>query len=93
MREKGNTRTKETMGRYISELLKIFLLIFSSNICTVQVAADDGENVLIAVKQKYNSLTPRGKFAAGCTFGFVGSRIAVNTAVSCLKFGVAAFIT
>jgi hypothetical protein len=50
------------------------------------------EDIMAIIQKKYNSLTPRGKFAAGCTLGFVGSRVAVNTAVKCFKIGAAAFI-
>jgi hypothetical protein len=79
------------MRTNVSNFLFVFLAIIMLPWCTAKV--DDSESALMQVKQKYDSLSPKGKFAAGCTLGFVGSRIAVNTAVSCMKIGVAAFVT
>jgi hypothetical protein len=55
--------------------------------------SEEENNFMKQIKRKYDSLTPKGKFAASCTLSFVGSRIALNTAVKCIKIGAAAFIT
>lgn len=54
---------------------------------------DSSMGLMTKIKRKYDSLTPKGKFAASCTVSFVGSRIALNSAVKCIKIGAAAFIT
>lgn len=56
-------------------------------------AKETEDGLMTKLKQKYDSLTPKGKFAASCTVSFVGSRIALNSAVKCIKIGAAAFIT
>ena len=45
------------------------------------------------LRDKYESLSPKGKVAAGATAGFIGSRLALKTVTSVAKFGAAAFIT
>jgi hypothetical protein len=77
----------------IASKLFFFLLILLSVHFPITVLAEEGDGPLTIIRSKYETLSPKGKFAAGCTLGFVGSRIAVNTAVNCLKVGAAAFIT
>ncbi len=50
------------------------------------------EEVYVAGKNLYDKLPPSGKFAAGAGVGFVGSRVAVKSAVSGVKVAGAAFI-
>ena len=45
------------------------------------------------LREKYETLSPQGKVAAGATVGFVGSRLALKTITQCAKIGAAAFIT
>lgn len=50
------------------------------------------EDVGAAAASAYQKLPPPGRFAVGAGVGFVGSRVAVNTAVSAVKVAGAAFI-
>lgn len=79
----------------MKNLMKLILYIcFCINVInTKQVTADDADGPFGLVRSKYETLSPKGKFAAGCTAGFVGSRIAVNTVMKGLKIGAAAYIT
>ena len=45
------------------------------------------------LRQKYETLSPRGKMATGAAVGFVGARLAFKTVTKCAKLGAAAFIT
>lgn len=54
---------------------------------------DENENFLSVLRNKYDGLPPRGKFIAGAAVGFVGSRLAIGSAVGALKVAGVAFIT
>jgi hypothetical protein len=41
----------------------------------------------------FNISTWQGKFAAGATVGFIGSRLALGTVTKVIKLGAAAFVT
>ena len=71
----------------------LFLLIISCTYVSNVKADDGGESPFVVLQSKYERLSNRGKFAAGCTVGFVGSRIAVNTLMKCVKIGAAAYVT
>ena len=73
------------MKKYLLALLALF-------VAHKTVVAEE-EGPLQFLENKYNGLTNKGKFVATAAVGFVGTRIAVNTAVGVLKFGAAAFIT
>jgi hypothetical protein len=61
---------------------------------TSRVAADDVESSgpMKFLREKYDGLSPNGKFVAGAALGFVGSRLVLGSAVSALKVAGAAFI-
>jgi hypothetical protein len=50
------------------------------------------QSLVAQLKEKYDELPDNGKFATGAFAGFVGSRIAVKSAVSIVKVAGAAFI-
>jgi len=72
---------------------KLFYLVLTL-LC---LAAANGEDITDGpfnkLRLKYESLSPKGKMAAGATVGFVGSRLALKTVTSVAKIGAAAFIT
>jgi hypothetical protein len=80
---------------FVRSVLFVLLLISVAAVQSITTAATttDDEGLISSVKQKYDTLSPKGKFAAGCTLGFVGSRVALSTAVTCVKVGAAAYIT
>eukprot|EP00562_Extubocellulus_spinifer_P007479 CAMPEP_0178505422 /NCGR_PEP_ID=MMETSP0696-20121128/19121_1 /TAXON_ID=265572 /ORGANISM="Extubocellulus spinifer, Strain CCMP396" /LENGTH=142 /DNA_ID=CAMNT_0020134729 /DNA_START=81 /DNA_END=509 /DNA_ORIENTATION=- len=45
-----------------------------------------------SLRDQYDSLPPKGKFATGAVVGFVGAKIAVGSAVKAAKVAGAAFI-
>lgn len=50
------------------------------------------QSLAAQLKEKYDELPPKGKFASGAFLGFAGSRFAVKSAVSIVKVAGAAFI-
>lgn len=69
-------------------LFSLLLLLSSSR----HVAVGEEEGPLAFVRDKFDSLNPRGKLIAGAAAGFVGSRIVVGSAMTVVKVGVGAFI-
>lgn len=58
------------------------------------VAAErDRDGPIAFVRNKFDGLDKRGKFIAGAAAGFVGSRIALGSAMTVIKVGAVAFIT
>ena len=66
-------------------------LVASSLVASAEAEVEGGP--FSKVKEKYDSLSPKGKMVAGATVGFVGSRLALKTVTSVAKIGAAAFIT
>lgn len=51
-----------------------------------------GDDVFSYLKEKYDEMPEKGRFAAGAVVGFVGSRVAIKSAVSVIKVAGAAYI-
>lgn len=45
-----------------------------------------------SIKEHYDSLSPKGKFAVGAGVGYVGAKVVVGSAVKAIKVAGAAFI-
>jgi hypothetical protein len=71
---------------------KIIIALFST-FAFHQTVADNNVGPLQFLEEKYNELSPKAQFATTAAIGFVGTRIALNTAMGVLKLGAAAFIT
>lgn len=71
---------------------KIIIALFSA-FAFHQTVADNNVGPLQFLEEKYNELSPKAQFATTAAIGFVGTRIALNTAMGVLKLGAAAFIT
>lgn len=70
-----------------------YLFPHMSMIGVVVMADDDGSNSILShLRQKYDELPEKGKFAAGALVGFSGSRIAIKSAVTVVKVAGAAFV-
>lgn len=81
--------------RRIVVAVALFVLCGLVTTCNAQDA--DGRPVHVAlvssVKEKFDDLGPRSKFAVGAAGGFVATRIALGSAMTALKVGALAFIT
>lgn len=54
--------------------------------------ASANDNVFAYLREKYDDLPEKGKFAAGVTIGFTGSRLAIKSATTVVKVTGAAFV-
>lgn len=72
---------------------RLLILLVLVTIGVYTTAQEEAEGPLASIRRQYDSLSPRGKLAAGATVGFVGSRLALNTVTKVVKVGAAAFIT
>lgn len=68
------------------------LLVVLMMVVSLTAAADDGKNVFSYLREKYDELPEKGKFATGAVLGFGGSRVAIKSAVTVVKVAGAAFI-
>ncbi|KAL7569094.1 hypothetical protein ACA910_016929 [Epithemia clementina (nom. ined.)] len=73
----------------IVAILAMFILGFSIRTCRAQ----DAESVLSSIREKYDKLGPKSKFAVGAAGGFVATRIALGTAMTAVKVGALAYVT
>ena len=76
--------------RLVSTLLLLLLCALTT---PVSARGDDEVRPLAFVRDKFDALDKKGKFIAGAAAGFVGSRIAVGSAMTVVKVGAAAFVT
>lgn len=76
--------------RLVSTLLLLLLCALTTR---VSARRDDEVRPLAFVRDKFDALDKKGKFIAGAAAGFVGSRIAVGSAMTVVKVGAAAFVT
>ena len=76
--------------KYLGLVFTLLALAASSTSAAADEIADGPFGQL---RQKYETLSPKGKMAAGAAVGFVGSRLALKTVTKCAKIGAAAFIT
>ena len=70
-------------------LVSIYVLVLITMASAVKA---DSENVLSYLREKYDDLPEKGKFATGAVVGFGASRIAIKSAVGVVKVAGAAFI-
>jgi hypothetical protein len=68
--------------------IMVFLVITFP--CT---SAKETEGVLDKLNEQYDSLEKRGKFSVGVAVGFVGSRLALSSAVTAVKVAGVALVT
>ena len=72
----------------------LFVLLLALALTTpISARGDDEVRPLAFVRDKFDALDKKGKFIAGAAAGFVGSRIAVGSAMTVVKVGAAAFVT
>ena len=70
-------------------LVSFYLFVLVAQNLSSSARADD---VFSYLKEKYEELPEKGRFAAGAVAGFVGSRVAVKSAVTVIKVAGAAYI-
>ena len=69
--------------------LKRWILLFlCCSVAVTSAAAADAQSL----KEHYDSLSPKGKFAVGAGVGYVGAKVVVGSAVKAIKVAGAAFI-
>lgn len=73
------------------KLLCLLFTLLSLAVSSKGEEIDDGP--FSTLRAKYETLSPKGKMAAGATVGFVGSRLALKTVTKVAKLGAAVFIT
>uniref|UniRef100_A0A7S1ZZG1 Uncharacterized protein n=1 Tax=Trieres chinensis TaxID=1514140 RepID=A0A7S1ZZG1_TRICV len=61
-------------------------------ICKAQEAEDARAFIPAPLRQKFDELPPKGKFATGAFVGFAATRMAIRTAVKVVKFAGAVFV-
>ena len=76
----------------LARLTALLLVLLLGSVSAGRRGNDDG-GPLAFVRDKFASLDNRGKFIAGAAAGFVGSRIAVGSAMTVVKVGAVAFVT
>jgi hypothetical protein len=74
----------------LKSLLSCYLFFLIS--MTSSTSSARADSLVSQLKEKYDELPAKGKFATGAFAGFVGSRMAVKSAVSIVKVAGAAFI-
>ena len=70
--------------------LKRWILLFLC--CSVAVTPAAAAADAQSLKEHYDSLSPKGKFAVGAGVGFVGAKVVVGSAVKAIKVAGAAFV-
>ena len=70
-------------------LISFYLFLLVAQNMSSSARAD---NVFSYLKEKYEEMPEKGRFAAGAAAGFVGSRIALRSAVTVIKVAGAAYI-
>jgi hypothetical protein len=79
------------MAVYLRKLLICSIVVLA--VTFPCVSAKETAGVLDKVQEQFDSLDPRGKFWAGAAVGFVGSRLALSSAVTAVKVAGVAFVT
>ena len=78
---------KITLSRHLLSFCVLVVLSLSS-----VARADEESNLLTYLRQKYDDLPEKGKFATGAVAGFGVSRVAIKSAVGVVKVAGAAFV-
>lgn len=75
--------SRSTMAVSLRELLTCIMVVLAVAFpCT---SAKEIESVFDKVKEQFEGLQPRGKFCSGAAVGFVGSRLALSSAITAVK--------
>jgi hypothetical protein len=75
----------------LSKILTCIMVAFA--VACPCISAKETEGVLEKVQEQFDSLDPRGKFWVGAAAGFVGSRLALSSAVTAVKVAGVVFVT
>jgi hypothetical protein len=75
----------------LRKFLTCFMVVFA--VACPCTSAKETEGVLEKVQEQFDSLDPRGKFWVGAAAGFVGSRLALSSAVTAVKVAGVVFVT
>jgi hypothetical protein len=76
-----------SLRKFLTCIMVVFAVAFP---CT---SAKETEGALEKLQEQFDSLDPRGKFWVGAAAGFVGSRLALSSAVTAVKVAGVAFVT
>ena len=78
--------------RQVAALI-IVLLLGLVKVCNGQDQEPPHVAFLSSMKEKFDDMGPRSKFAVGAAGGFVVTRIALGTAMTAIKIGALAYVT
>jgi hypothetical protein len=79
-----------TMAVSLRKLLLCIMVVLAVALpCT---SAKEAGGILDTVKEQFASLEPRGKFSVGAAVGFVGSRLALRSAITAVKVAGVALV-
>lgn len=73
----------------VKSLLSLYLFFLVSLSAS---SAASAQSPFSQLREKYDELSDKGKFATGAVAGFAGSRVVVKSAVSVVKLAGAAYI-
>jgi hypothetical protein len=80
-----------TMAVSLRKLMTCIIVVFT--VACPYTSAKETVGALEKVQEQFDSLDGRGKFWVGAAVGFVGSRLALSSAVTVVKVGGVAFVT
>jgi len=79
---------------FVKKLLTLVAIVCAVAFPAVSALKDDDiAGIIGTIKEKYDGLNPKQRFWAGAAAGFVGSRLALSSAMTAIKIGGVAFIT
>jgi hypothetical protein len=73
----------------LKSMLSLYLFLLVS---LTSASSAVGQTLFSQLREKYDELPEKGKFATGAFAGFVGARVTVKSAVSVVKVAGAAYI-
>jgi hypothetical protein len=79
------------MAVSLRKLLTFIMVVFA--VAIPCASAKEKEGFYEKVKEQFEGLEPRGKFCGGAMFGFVGSRLALSSAIRAVKIAGIALVT
>ena len=94
----ARTASLMSLGR-LSLLFLICSVAISRTGSSVLVCAQESddikspiESITVPLKQQFDALPPKGKFATGAFVGFAATRVAIKTTTGILKIAGATFV-